>query len=52
MAEFIRSRRVRNINNQFIELVQYEPLGDQWVTRFMSHHPQLQTILPRPIEGA
>src|SRR5579859_5552487 len=52
MAEFIRSHRVRKVNDQFAELVQYEPLGEQWVTRFMTRHPQLQTVLPQSIEGA
>ena len=52
MAEHIRSRRVCNINEEYIQFVHYEPLGKHWVTRFMRRHPQLQTVLPRPIEGA
>jgi len=35
-----------------MQLVHYEPLGEYWVIRFMRRHPQLQTVLPRPIEGA
>jgi len=52
MAEVIQSRRVRNVNDEFVQYVNYEPIGDKWVSRFMNHHPQLQTIIPRPIEVA
>jgi len=41
MAEHLRQRRVREINEQFIELVHYDSIGSQWVSRFMSCYPQL-----------
>jgi hypothetical protein len=52
MAEHIRKRRVRGVNDSDIELVHYDAIGDQWVSRFMSRYPQLQTIIPRLIETA
>ena len=52
MAEVIQSSRVRNVNDEFVQYVNYEPIGDKWVSRFMNRHPQLQTIIPRPIEAA
>ena len=52
MAEHICKRRVRRINDQYIERVHYDKIGDQWVSRFMSRHPQLQTIIPCLIEAA
>jgi hypothetical protein len=50
MAKHIRSCQVQNINNQFIQLVHYEPLGRKWVNRFIVCHPKLKTIFPHFIE--
>jgi len=52
MAEHIRSHHLQNITDKFMELIQYESLGEQWVTHFMTRHSYLQTILPQPIEEA
>ena|SRR5437762_8660023 len=43
LAELIRNRRVIGINDDDIQLVNYEEFGKDWVPRFMSHHPQLQS---------
>src|SRR5579871_404521 len=52
MAENLLSRRVRNINDEFIEYVRYESIGEQRLIRFKRRHPYLQTIMPRLIEAA
>ena len=52
MAENLLSRRVRNINDEFVQYVQYESIGERWSARFLSRHPYLQTIMPRLIEVA
>ena len=36
MAEEIRKRRVKNINQDGLELVQYDDIGKQWVPRFLT----------------
>ena len=51
-AEYIHQQRVIGINDQDDQHVHYEPIGLQWVSRFMSHHLELQTIIPRLIEAA
>jgi hypothetical protein len=52
MAENIRQRRVINVNDQNNQHVHYDPIGEQWVSRFMGRHPELQTIIPRLIEAS
>ncbi len=51
MAEHVRQRHVREINDQSIEHVHYEEIGQRWVNRFMKRYPELQTIIPRLIEA-
>ena len=51
MAEHIRRQRVIGINDQNNQHIHYEPIGLQWVSRFMSRHPQLQIVVPRLIEA-
>src|SRR5438552_13303694 len=43
LAEIIRNRRVFGINDDEVQLVNYEPFGKQWIPRFMSRYPQLQS---------
>ena len=43
---------VVGVNVQDHQHVHYEPIGEQWVSRFMGRHPELQTIIPRLIEAA
>lgn len=51
MAEEIRKRRVKNINDDDIQLVQYDDIGDQWVQRFLRRHPELASVRPRSIDA-
>jgi hypothetical protein len=50
MAEEIRRQRLTKINDDSITLVSYPPLGQSWIPRFLSRHPELQTKLTRSIE--
>lgn len=52
MAEAIRTRRVIGINDPSITRVSYPPIGKQWVSRFMQHHPNLDSIIAETIEAA
>ena len=52
MTEIIRNRRVFDINDDDVQLVNYEPFGKQWVSRFMSRYPQLQNARIKLIEAA
>src|SRR6266516_7728065 len=45
MAEEIRQKHVRGVNEPSIQLVVYEPIGEQWVQRFLQRHPHLKTAL-------
>ena len=50
MAEAIRQRRVNKINEDGIELISYQKLGQLWTTRFLKRHPHLRTVRGRSIE--
>ena len=52
MAEEIRKWRLRNINDESIQLVTYDPLGQQWVPRFLARHSQLKSVMGKCIELA
>ena len=52
MAEEIRKKRVMKINDISITLVSYPPIGINWVSRFVTRHPQLQTVLVLYMEAA
>ena len=43
LPEIIRNQRVVGINDDDIQLVQYEEFGKDWVPCFMSRHLQLQS---------
>jgi Tc5 transposase DNA-binding domain len=51
MAEEIRKRRVKNINEDGLQLVQYDDIGKHWVQRFLSRHPELNSVLPQSIDA-
>jgi hypothetical protein len=51
MAEEIRKRCVKNINENGLELVRYDDIGKQWVARLLYHHPELASIRPRSIDA-
>ena len=52
LAEIIRNRRVYGINNADIQLVNYDSIGKNWVARFLSRHPELDTARKKCIEAA
>src|SRR5579859_4618512 len=52
LAEIIRNRRVVGVNDDSIQLVNYEPFGRDWVARFLSRHPQLESVRRKLIEAA
>jgi Tc5 transposase-like DNA-binding protein len=52
MAEEIRLRRVRHVNDASIQLVQYPPIGKEWIQRFLKRHPLLLTTTARQTESS
>ena len=52
MAEAIRIRRTLGINDASITLVQYDEIGEKWVTRFLERHSELASIMPEQIDAA
>ena len=52
MAEEIRKQRVRNINQDGMQLVEYDPIGKDWVRRFLGRHPELLSVRPRSMIDA
>src|SRR2546421_1395032 len=52
MAVEIQYKHVANINNQTIESVSYDPIGRDWIRRFIARHPQLEAPRGRRIEAA
>jgi hypothetical protein len=52
MVEEIRKRRLYNFNDDSITLVTYDPLGQQWVPRFLARHSQLKSVMGKCIELA
>jgi len=51
MAEEIRKRCVKGINEEGMQLVEYDPIGRDWVRRFISRYPELASITPRSIDA-
>ena len=52
MAEDIRKQRLIGINDESMTLVEYPPIGQSWVKRFLKRYPFLQTTLSRSIEAS
>lgn len=52
MAEEIRKRRVRNINDQSGINIEYTPIGRDWVPRFLRRHPELACVVTRKIDAS
>ena len=50
MAEELRRARVEKINVDGIQLVVYEPIGEEWVERFIGRHPLLKRARVQKIE--
>lgn len=51
MAEGIRRRRVKGVNESSLEFVSYEPIGKRWVGRFLNRFPHLKTERGKKIEA-
>jgi len=51
MADEIRKRRVKNINDESMQLIEYPNIGTQWVSRFLRRHPELVSVTPRSIDA-
>ena len=52
LAEIIRNQRVLGVNDDDVQLVNYDTFGKDWVSRFMSHHPELKSARRKLIEAA
>src|SRR5436305_10179111 len=52
MAEEIRQKHVSKINDASMILVEYPPIGDEWVDRFIQRHSILRTAFARHIDVA
>ena len=51
MAAEVRKRRVRNVNERGMQLIEYDNIGEQWVQRFLYQHPELASVRPRSIDA-
>lgn len=52
MAEQIRFKHVSTINNSSITLIEYPPLGKEWVDNFVQRNATLQTAYARRIDAS
>lgn len=50
MAEEIRKRCVREINDQTDTYVEYRPIEKDWISRFLRRHPELSCVVTRKID--
>ena len=51
IAEEIRKRRVKDINEEGMQLIEYESIGKDWVWRFLLRHPELASVTPESIDA-
>ena len=51
MAEEIRKRHPKPIDNDGMQLVEYDPIGKDWVRRFILHHSEPANVTPRSIDA-
>jgi Tc5 transposase DNA-binding domain/helix-turn-helix, Psq domain len=52
LAEIIRDQRVLGVNDDDVQLVNYDSIGRNWVSRFLSRHPELKSARRKCIEAA
>ena len=52
IAKELRQPQLVGINNDGIQRVNYEPIGHEWVLRFIKHHPQFKAIYSETIEAS
>src|SRR5436305_9418796 len=51
LVEIIRNRRVLGVNDNEVQLINYDSFGKDWVAYFISHHPQLKSDRRKCIEA-
>ena len=51
MAEEIRKRRVKDINEEGMQLIEYDRIGKDWVRRFLLRHSELASVRARSIDA-
>ena len=51
MAEEIRKRRVKDINEEGMQLIEYDHIGKDWVRRFLLRHSELASVRARSIDA-
>ena len=53
LAEIIRERRIKKTDDGDCELQikVYDPIGKDWVPRFIQRHPELASVRPRSIDS-
>ena len=52
LTEIIRNQRVLGVNDDDVQLVNYDTFGRDWVSRFISRHPELKSARRKLIEAA
>jgi len=52
MAEEIRKRRVRGINDELGTYVEYTPIEKDWVPRLLRRHPELSCVVTQKIDAS
>ena len=50
IAEEIRQRCVRNINDKFNIYIEYAPIGWNWIKRFLRQHSEISSVTLRMID--
>ena len=51
MAAEIRKRRVKIVNENGMQLIEYDDISEQWVQRFLHRHPELASVRPQSIDA-
>ena len=46
IAEAIQTQWTLKINNPSATYIKYDQIGEQWVPRFLAHHPELASVMP------
>ena len=52
MTEEVKKRQVKQINEDGMQLVQYDDIGVDWVSWFLWRHPELAGVTLRSIESS
>ena len=49
--EIIRNQYVYGVNDENIQLMNYDHIGRNWVAHFLSYHPELESVRRKYIEA-